>query len=332
MRGVTFSQRGEPADVARVSDLPTAPEPGVADVRVSISLAPLHRGDLIGIETAPDGTFAPRPLGSEGVGVITATGETVGSLRVGDRVSVFPAQGAWSQQITVPAEAAVAIPATVSDEVAAVTLVNGITSHLVLRAVDEVSTAAGAARNTPLIVSAPASAVGRLIVRQALDRGVPVIAVARTDRSAATVRSFFPEVAVVVTEHDGWQSRLREFAGDRGVPAIADAHGGDFVHEILPFLADAGTLVVWGDLAARPWTLSTSDLLMRELRVQAVSISRWMARPDDVKIAGRQAAVRLAEQWPELFSVYATYPLDRLRTAVEAVRANGTGTVLLRLN
>lgn len=332
MRGVVFSQHGEPTEVARVSELPGAPDPGAADVRVGIIVAPLHRGDLVGIEAAPDGPFAPRPLGAEGAGVVEAVGESVGNLRVGQRVSVFPAPGAWSQQVTVPAEAAVGVPASVRDEVAAVTLVNAITSRDALRAVEEVRVEADVSGDSPLVVSAAASAVGRLIVRQALDRGIPVIAAVRSDRSAATVAKFFPVVPVVVTAHDGWRDRLRGLVGPHGVPAITDAYGGGFVREVLPFLSDAGTLVVWGDLAARPWTLSTGDLLMRELRVHAVSISRWMTRAAQARAADRQAAVRPAEQWPGLFAVYGEYPLDQLRSAVEAVRANGSGTVLLRLN
>lgn len=227
-------------------ELPPAPGPGAAEVRVSVALAPVHRGDLVGVETAPDGTFAPRPLGSEGAGTVTAVGESVRGLSVGDRVAVFPAQGAWSQQVTVPAEAAVAVSASTSDEVAAVTLVNGITSRQVLRVVDEVRTEAGATADTPLIVSAPASAVGKLIVRQALDGGVPVIAVGRSERSAATVRSLFPGCRLSSPDTRGGRTACVSSPGDAECRMITDAHGGEFVSEILPFLADADTLVVWG--------------------------------------------------------------------------------------
>lgn len=331
MRGVVFSRRGEPAEVAEAADLPTASEPGPDEVRVSIGVAPIHRGDLVGIEAAPDATFGARPLGTEAMGVVSAVGGSVSTVHVGSRVSVFPAIGAWSEEITVPSEAAVPMPDSVNDEIAAVTLVNGITSCEVLRAIDAVRTAAGADGGTPLIVSAAASAVGKLIVRQALDRGIRVIALVRGEKSAETVTTHFPDAPVVVTGHDGWQGRLRELTGPRGVPAIADAHGGEFVREMLAFLSDSGTLVVWGDLSAHQWTLSTLDLLMRELRVQAVSISRWMTRSDDVRAEDRRAAAQLAQQWPELFAVYAAYPLGQLRSAIEAVRTNGTGTVLLRL-
>jgi NADPH:quinone reductase-like Zn-dependent oxidoreductase len=174
--------------------------------------------------------------------------------------------------------------------------------------------------------------VGKLIVQQAVDLGRPVIGTVRSDRSAATVRRLFPAVPLVVTGTDGWQHELRGLVGRRPVPVIADAHGGRFVQEILPFLADAGTLVVWGDLAAQPWTLSTSDLLMRELRIRAVSISRWMTRPADVRGADRHAAVEFAARHPGLLTVYAVYPLDDLRDAIDEARTNGVGTVLLKLN
>ncbi|WP_163567030.1 MDR/zinc-dependent alcohol dehydrogenase-like family protein [Fodinicola feengrottensis] len=89
---------------------------------------------------------------------------------------------------------------------------------------------------------------------------------------------------------------------------------------------------MWGDLAARPWTLSTSDLLPRELRVRAVSISRWMTRPADVREDDRRAAAELAAHHPELLAVHAAYPLDDLRAAIDAARTNGTGAALLDIN
>src|SRR5882757_9561023 len=312
MRSVIFSQAGDAAAVARVADVPEAPAPRAGEVQLRVRLSPVHRGDLVGTEAAPlpaDESRSVR-LGTEAAGVVTAVGDDVSNLRVGDRVAVFPAPGAWAERVTVPAEAAVTVPDSISDEVASILLVNTITSRDVLRAIGELRAPAD---DAPLVVSAAASAVGKLVVRQALDRGWPVIAVVRSDRSAATVRKLFPDVPVVVTGNDGWQGELRELIGERPAPVITDAHGGDFVREILPFLADAGTLVVWGDLAARPWMLSTSDLLMRELSVRAVSISRWMTRAADVRAADRQAAVELATRHPELLAVHAAYPLDELR-------------------
>lgn len=57
-----------------------------------------------------------------------------------------------------------------------------------------------------------------------------------------------------------------------------------------------------------------------------------MTRPDEVRAEDRQSSLQLAQQFPELFTVFGEYPLDQLRTALEAVRTNGSGTVLLRLS
>jgi NADPH:quinone reductase-like Zn-dependent oxidoreductase len=332
MRSVVYTQAGDTAVVAHIEDRPEPPAPRAGQVQVRVSVSPVHRGDLVSTEVGPPDGTAVRPLGTEAAGVVTAVGPSEELLRVGDRVAVFPVPGAWSERVTVPADAAVAVPDSVSDETAAILLVNTITSRDVLRAVDELRAAAGAGDDAPLVISAAASAVGKLLAQQAIERGWPVIAVVRSDRSAATVRKIFPAVPVVVTGNHGWQRELEGEIDGRPVPVITDAHGGPFVQEILPFLADAGTLVVWGDLAAQPWTLSTSQLLMRELRVRAVSISRWTTRPDEVRAADRHAALELAAQHPDLLAGHTTYPLEELRSAIKAARTNSAGTVLLRLN
>ncbi|MGW2689994.1 zinc-binding dehydrogenase [Streptomyces sp. NPDC001414] len=330
MRGVVFRRNGDAAEVAELSEIaePRAPRPGEISVRVT--LTPVHRGDLVGAERAvlPAGATFSR-MGSEAVGTVIAVGGDVTDRRVGERVAVFPAPGAWSERITVPAAAAVAVPEAVSDAQAAVLLVNVITSREILRAVEQVRAEAGAGADTPLVVSAAASAVGKLIVQQAVDRGWPVTAVVRSDRSARIVDDLFPAVPVVVTDHTAWRDELRTLVGEKSLPVVTDAHGGSFVEDMLPFLADAGTVVVWGDLAASPWTLSTSELLDRELGVRAVSILRWMTRPDEVRELDLQAAVELAAEHPDLLAVSAVYPLEELKAAVDSARTHGAGTTLL---
>jgi hypothetical protein len=71
---------------------------------------------------------------------------------------------------------------------------------------------------------------------------------------------------------------------------------------------------------------------MRELRVRAVSISRWMTRPADIRDGDRQAAVELAARHPELLAVHAAYRLEELREAIDAARTNRAGSALLEVN
>ncbi|MGW2689985.1 zinc-binding dehydrogenase [Streptomyces sp. NPDC001414] len=333
MRSVIFRQGGDAAVVAEVDSVADPNPPQARQISVRVGLSPVHRGDLVGAERTklPPGA-APARMGSEAVGTVTAVGEGVTHLRDGDRVAVFPAPGAWSEQLTLPAEAAVKVPDTVSDEAASIMLVNTITSREILRAVQRLREDADADGDVPLIISAAASAVGKLLVQQATDRGWPVVAVVRSERSAGMVRDLFPAVPVVVTATAGWQEELRAKVHGRLTPVIADAHGGAFVEEMLPFLADAGTVVVWGDLAAQPWTLSTSELLDRELRIRAVSISRWMTRPADVRAGDMQAAAHMAAAHQELLAIATIHPLDDLKAAIHSARHHGAGTTLLNLD
>src|SRR5450432_1715314 len=74
---------------------------------------------------------APLPFiaGQEGAGVITAVGEEVKSLKVGDRVAWSGVLGSYAESIAAPAEALVPVPAGVSDGDAAAAMLQGMTAH-----------------------------------------------------------------------------------------------------------------------------------------------------------------------------------------------------------
>jgi NADPH:quinone reductase-like Zn-dependent oxidoreductase len=110
MKSVVHYRAGDAAAVAHIEDRPEAPAPRAGEIQVRVGVSPVHRGDLVATETGlPDGS-AGRRLGTEAAGVVTAVGPSVPTLQAGGRVAVLPAPGAWSEHITVPAEAAVAVP------------------------------------------------------------------------------------------------------------------------------------------------------------------------------------------------------------------------------
>jgi NADPH:quinone reductase-like Zn-dependent oxidoreductase len=325
MRSVFHRRGGDPLEVTELGDLPNAAEPGPEEITVRLAAASVHRGDLVGIEAAPEVPGPVRCVGTEGTGTITAVGKSVTGLYVGDRVALFPAAGTWAECLTLPASSATRLPDAVADETASVMLVNPITAQMIVRAVERIRALVHS--TAPLVVTAAASGVGRLVIHEASARGIPVVAIVRSDRSAVTVRALFPTVPVVVTADDEWREAVRRQVGSDGVPAIADAHGGSFVAEILPFLAPGGTLVVWGDLQARAWTITTGDLLMNEYQVQAVSISRWLATSPEDRAADVRGAVELAARRPDLLGASDVFPLEDFRDALVAARAPGRNTV-----
>jgi NADPH:quinone reductase-like Zn-dependent oxidoreductase len=109
MLRIVHHHYGEPAKVLAAvgsGSLDLPPD----QVRVSVSLVPIHPGDLLGIEGSPAFGEPPsigptgRVPGFEGAGVISEVGRDVDpSLRFvpGQRVAFFPAVSSWAEEVSV---------------------------------------------------------------------------------------------------------------------------------------------------------------------------------------------------------------------------------------
>src|SRR5437870_1499743 len=132
MRRIVHYELGEPARVLRLEEA-EAPQLVANQVRVRLSCAPIHPGDLLGVKRSPAfGTppaigSAGRVPGFEGAGVVSEVAadldRTLG-LREGLRVAFFPAAGTWSDEVVVPASSVVLLPDSIADDVAAQMLIN----------------------------------------------------------------------------------------------------------------------------------------------------------------------------------------------------------------
>src|SRR6266404_6088993 len=141
MRRIVHHELGEPARVLRVEDGPS-PSPGLDQVRVRLSCAPIHPGDLLGIMGSPAFGTPPtiasggRVPGFEGAGVVSEIGSKVDpalGLKEGLRVAFFPASCAWGDEPVVPASSVVPLPDAIPDEVGAQMLINTVTALEVIR-------------------------------------------------------------------------------------------------------------------------------------------------------------------------------------------------------
>lgn len=329
MKAAVYRRPGAPVDVVEIIDVPPPGEPAPGHLIVQVHRAPIHFGDLL-LSDGPEDGFAPRALGTEGMGVVRQVGPGVTDFAPGDRVAFFPSPGSWRELVDVPARWATPVPDEVSDDVASLMLVNTVTARDIMRAVEEVRAQAG--NDGPLVVSAAASAVSRIVITEAISRGLDVIPVVRSQSASQTVAAYFPHLTSVATADDTWRSKLRSVIAGRPVPAIVDAHGGPFVRQVLPFLSPGGTLVVFGDLEQTSTGLETFELLVNEYRLRGVSIARWLTRPDAVRAGDLRAAADYATRAPQLFQVAGVFDLDRVTEAVDAVRQPGKrGTPVLSM-
>jgi NADPH2:quinone reductase len=336
MRGIVHHELGEPAQVLRVEDRPST-SLGPDQVRVRLSYAPIHPGDLLGIMGSPAFGMPPtigpdgRVPGFEGAGVVSEVGAEVDpalGLREGLRVAFFPASGAWSDEAIIPASSVMPLPDSIPHEVGAQMLINTATALTVLRAAHD-SLPPDARSGVVMLLTGAGSAVGRLIGKLLAERGVKVIRLVRSEGSAARLRPVLPGSPVFATESAGWKDRVGAAAEGTTIHVAIDSVGGRLLGDVAELLAErTGTVINFGSLGGE-----TSDIRLfppRSLTLKGVVLGSWMEQPPEQRDADVALAQRLAREPGTLFEVAERYPPSRVADAIRHVgQAGRTGVVLI---
>ncbi|MEU0301813.1 zinc-binding dehydrogenase [Streptomyces sp. NPDC006175] len=329
MRTVEYTRQGEAAQVLTLREDARRPTPGSGEVLVRMLVRPVHPGDLIGVEGLPgqpEQQSGARTPGVEGMGVVTNVGTDVRTLRPGQRVAVFPAPGTWSDFVVVPADLAVPVPDGVSDETAALMLVNPLTLCMLYRAMEK----ALRGQTGPVLQTAAGSSIGRLVSAAAVRHDLRLINLVRSTAGAEKMRKSYPSQPTIATCDDDWREQARRHAGERGVQVVLDCVGGAMTQDLAELLADGGTLISYGHLSSGTTSWEALPLIARELTVRGVSILHWMSRTPRERAEDVAFARDLAQNTPDLLDVAACYDLADFKAAIEhARRPAKSGTVLL---
>src|SRR5262249_51738277 len=127
MRAVRVHELNGPTAL-RVDEI-DSPKPAAGQVLIDVRAAGVNFPDILitrgQYQFKPTVPFSP---GGEAAGVVSAVGDGVKTLKVGDRVATTMLYGAYAEQIVVPELAAVKLPDAVSFEVGAATLLTYLTT------------------------------------------------------------------------------------------------------------------------------------------------------------------------------------------------------------
>lgn len=216
MHAISYSSYGGPEVLELVEATEPAPRPG--EVVVRVQLAGVNPFDA----KLRSGQFAdmidltlPHVPGAEVVGVVTAVGDGVTDVSVGDQV-VGWAEGGYAQSARVRTWAPV--PAELSAERAVALPVAGEAALRALRALD-------LAPGETVLINGASGNVGSIASQVAVRRGLDVIGTA-----AAAHHDDLRALGVRPTEYgEGLVERVRALAPD-GVAGVLDAAG----HGVLP--------------------------------------------------------------------------------------------------
>jgi NADPH2:quinone reductase len=336
MRRIVHYGLGEPAQVLRVEDGPSEPlRPD--QVRVRVSCAPIHPGDLLGVMGSPAFGAPPtitsdgRVPGFEGAGLVSEVGAKIDprlGLRPGLRVAFFPAPGSWREEVVVPAGTVTPLQDSIPDEIGAQMLINTGTALAAIRKAHD-SLPPDARTGVVVLLSGAGSAVGRLLGKLLTDRGARVIRLVRSEASAEKLSGTLPGSPIFATDTAGWKDRARAAAEGTKIHTAIDSVAGRLLGDIAELLAEGtGTVINFGSLGGE-----TSDIRLfppRALTLKGVFIGQWMQQPQGQREADIALALRLAREPGPLFEVAERYPPSRIADAVAHVgRPDRAGVVLL---
>ncbi len=269
-RALVFDQLGDPAQVLKVKERPL-PTPGSGEVRVRMLAAPINPSDLMFIQ----GIYGRRPElpatpGFEGVGIVEEAGPgLLGRMRTGKRVAVLHGLGGtWQEHAIVPARQVVPVPSALPDEQVASFFVNPATALIMTKSILRIP------RERWLLQSAAGSALGRMIIRLGKHYGFRTMNVVRRREQADELKALGAD-AVICTQNEQIEERVRELTKGEGVPFAIDCVGGETGSALVRSLGQRGRMIVFGTLANEPLSFDSRVLLTGQKRLEGFWLSEW---------------------------------------------------------
>ena len=262
--------------------------PGKGEIKVAVAARGMSFTDVLmsqgGYQVQPPLPFV---IGGEGAGEITAVGDEVDGLAVGDAVLV-PA--GCIEQVVVAARRATPIPRGVELEHAAAFRSNYATA---LYAMQRGRLQAG----ETLLVHGAAGGVGLATVDVGKLMGATVIATAGADDKLEVVRGLGADHTINYRE--GFREQVKALTDGRGADVIFDPVGGDVFDESMRCVAPFGRILIVGFTGGRAALAKTNHLLIKDAEAIGFTIGglsrhdpAWAARNQRV-LMGWLAAGRI---------------------------------------
>jgi NADPH:quinone reductase len=308
MRAIVFERNGGP-EVLEPKDLPD-PAPGDGQVVVNVEAIGVNYRDIY--ERNGDyGSKPPAIIGVEGAGSVAETGE---------RVAWSSISGSYAERVAADRNKLVPVPDGISSEVAAASILQGMTAHFLTSDSYPIEDADW------VLVHAASGGVGLLVTQIAKLRGGRVIGTTSSEAKAALAREAGAEEVIA---YDGFAERVKEITGGQGVTAVYDGVGKTTFLSGFKALRPTGRMILYGAASGQPDPLDIASLgPAGSLYVQRPRLQTYTRTPELLRDRARQVFELIDERKLDV-RIGARYPLDEARRAHENLEARRTSGKLL---
>ena len=309
MTAIEITKPGGP-EVLRPTSRPT-PHPGAGEVLIEVKAAGVNRPDVQqrqgGYDPPPGASDIP---GLEIAGKVAAVGLGVQQFKVGDEVCALVAGGGYATFCVAPAPQTLPIPKGLSMVEAAAVPETFFTVWTNL--FERVRFQAG----ETVLIHGGSSGIGTTAIQLARAFGAAqIFATAGSAKKCRACEALGATHAIDYKTAD-FLAVVKEKTGGRGVDAILDMIGGDYMQKNLSALAMEGRLVNVAYLKGAKIELNFAPIMLKRLTVTGSTL-----RPRTVEQKGAIAACLRRQVWPLLEKkqvkpvIYRTFPLAEAAAA-----------------
>ena len=314
------------SDVLEVREEPV-PQPGPGQVLVKAAAVGVNFIDVYQREGVYPMTLPFVPC-SEGAGEVVAVGPDLpedATFAVGDRVAWASFRGSGRAYVAVPATVLVPVPDGLDLDVAAASLLQGMTAHYLVHSTRPIE------KGDVALVHAAAGGVGQLLVQMITAMGGSVVATAGSPEKLEIARSRGAAQTINYRDHtpESLAAAVREAAG-RGVDVVYDGVGKDTFDASLASLRPRGMVVLFGGSSGQvpPFDLQRLNSA-GSVYVTRPSLGHYVATREEMLWRAESVLGDLAAGSLEL-EVGGTYPLaDAARAYDDLEGRRTTGKLLL---
>ncbi len=246
VKAIRIKQFGSPAELELVDvTLPKLNANEVLIKNLSIGLNYIDTYHRTGLYPIP----LPSGIGLEACGIVEEIGSGVTLFKVGDRVahSSMPI-GSYSEKQIFPQEKLVSVPKEVSDEIASVMMLKGITAEYLLHRAYPVK------KGDKVLFHAAAGGVGQILCQWANALGCVVIGTVGSKEKEAIAKKNGCHHVINYTDNN-FVEEVEKIVGKNGIDVVYDGVGATTFEGSIEVLKIRGMMVAFGNASGYVKTL-----------------------------------------------------------------------------
>ena len=265
----------------------------------------------------PSAVGMPFVAGNEGAGEVIAVGPGVTDIKVGDRVGAVAALGAYAGERVIPADRAVKLPANISYEQAAATMLKGMTVCYLVRRTFDVK------KGTTVLIHAAAGGVGLIACQWANALGANVIGTVGSKEKAELAKANGCHHTILYRDED-FVARVKDITKGALCDVVYDGVGKTTFPASLDCLRPLGMFVSYGS-SSGPIDAFNINLLQFKGSLFATrpTLNHYAAKREDLlKLAAETFEV--IQSGKVKIPVNQKYPLKDAQKAHHDLESRGT--------